>query len=113
MNALIDTNTALDVLLEREPHLTDIFYIARKAAGRDRAQEAVELCLTTFAVCPLDGAILRQALLLPGRDFEDNVQIAAAMQAGLDAIVTRNPADFAPVALPVLTPAAFLARISA
>ncbi len=32
--------------------------------------------------------------------------------AGLDAIVTRNPADFAGAPLPVLSPAELLARLS-
>ena len=70
--------------------LTDIFYIARRIVGRDTARQAVALCVTTFAICPVDRTVLEQALLLPGDDFEDNVQIAGVAQAGLDAIVTRN-----------------------
>ena len=40
-----------------------------------------------------------------GIDFEDNLQIACAVEATLDAIVTRNPKDFAGSPVPVLTPA--------
>ncbi len=135
MNVLIDTNLVLDVLLKREPWLadservwqacdeqrmtgyllastlTDIFYIARKILGRQAAREAVELCLTTFAICPLDQTVLEQALLLPGADFEDNVQIAAATHSGLDAIVTRNPNDFSGASLPILLPATLLPQL--
>lgn len=135
MNVLIDTNIVLDVLLKREPWLadskqvwqacddarmtgylvastlTDIFYIARKIIGRAAAVEAVELCLATFATCPVDRTVLEQALLLQGTDFEDNVQIAAATLSGLDAIVTRDPADFTNASLIVLRPAALLDQL--
>jgi predicted nucleic acid-binding protein len=135
VNVLIDTNIVLDVLLKRMPWLaesqqiwqacddgrltgyllastiTDIFYIARKIIGRNAAYQSVDLCLTTFAICPLDKIVLEQALLLAGPDFEDNVQIAAATHIGLDAIVTRNPDDFAAAAIPVLIPAALLHRL--
>lgn len=135
MNVLIDTNIVLDVLLEREPWLTDsegvwqacdegritgyllasaltdIYYIARRIVGRDKARQAVELCLATFAICPIDRTVLEQALLLTGNDFEDNVQIAAAMQIGLNTIVTRNPDDFAHALIAVFTPAALLAQL--
>jgi hypothetical protein len=47
----------------------------------------------------------------PGSDFEDNLQIACAVKAGLDAIVTRNPKDFADSPVPVLTPAELLALL--
>lgn len=135
MNVLIDTNIVLDVLLKREPWLaesqqvwqacddaritgylvastlTDVFYIARKIIGREAAIEAVELCLATFAICPVDRTVLEQALVLAGPDFEDNVQIAAATRTGLDAIVTRNPDDFATSPLPVLNPATLLGQL--
>jgi predicted nucleic acid-binding protein len=135
VNVLIDTNIVLDVLLKRDPWLansqsiwqrcddgrivgyllastlTDIFYIARKIIGREAAVQAVELCLITFAICPLDRAVLEQALLLTGVDFEDNVQVAAATHYGLNAIITRNPNDFAHAAIPVFTPATLLAQL--
>ncbi len=135
MNVLIDTNIVLDVLLKRQPWLaesqqiwqacdegrmvgyllastlTDIFYIARKIIGREAAHQAIEVCLVTFAICPLDRTVLEQALLLAGPDFEDNVQVAAAVHIALDAIVTRNPDDFAHAPIPVFTPSALLAQL--
>ncbi len=46
-----------------------------------------------------------------GIDLEDNLQIACAVEARLDAIVTRNPKDFAGSQVPVLSPAEPLARL--
>lgn len=95
VNVLLDTNVVLDVLLKRDPWLadsqavwqasddglitgylmaaalTDILYIARRLTGRDKARQAIVLCMTAFRICPVDRAVLEQALLLPGDDFED------------------------------------------
>jgi hypothetical protein len=47
-----------------------------------------------------------------GSDFEDNLHIACAMEARLDASVTRNPKDFDGSPIPVLTPAELLAILA-
>jgi hypothetical protein len=44
--------------------------------------------------------------------MEDNVCVACAMNASLDAIVTRNPKDFAGSRIPILTPADLLAQLA-
>lgn len=100
---LLDTNVLLDVLLARAPWsqqaaavwranddgrllgyvsastITDIFYIARRAAGVDKAREAIRTCLDAFVVCPVNRDVLEQAQQLSGEDFEDNVQIVCAL----------------------------------
>lgn len=135
MKVLLDTNILLDVLLARAPFvtdasaiwaacdagdltgcisastLTDIFYIARRATDIPTARIAIGLCLATFDIVPIDRQTLEQAAALSGDDFEDNVQIACATIAGLDAIVTRNTAHFAGAALPILPPAELVARL--
>lgn len=135
MRVLLDTNVLLDALLDREPWaadaslvwaacdegrlggtilastLTDIFYIARKQVDVSTAQLAVGLCLQVFEVCPVDRTALEHAVTLPGDDFEDNVQIACAVIAGVDAIVTRDTAGFAHSPVIVLTPAALAAQL--
>lgn len=135
MNILLDTNVILDVLLVREPwvheakqiwraceqrriagyvvasSVTDIFYIAKRIVGFQKALQAVELCLETFSIGLIDRIVLESALTLEGNDFEDNVQLAAAIHLGLDMIVTRNPTDFSPIYLPILTPMQFLKQI--
>ena len=52
------------------------------------------------------------ATTLIGSDFEDNLHVACAVQARLDAIVTRNRKDFAGSPVPVLTPAELLALLA-
>ena len=49
---------------------------------------------------------------MAGSDLEDNVCLACALNARLDAIVTRNPKDFAASPVPVLTPAELLALLT-
>ena len=136
MLVLFDTNVVLDVLLQRQPWvieskavwqaldeqrvigyitaaaLTDVFYIARRATNLTVAHEAVQTCLETFQICTVDRQALEQAVALPGSDFEDNLHIACATIAGLDAIITRDKTGFKIAALSVLTPAELLAQLS-
>jgi len=135
MQILVDTGVALDVQLRREPwltdaaaiweameeqlvtgwltasSLTDIFYLVRRAVDIAAAQAAVRLCLKTFAICTVDRAALEDALALPGADFEDNLQIACAVLAQLDGIVTRNAKGFRDASLAIFTPAELRAKL--
>lgn len=134
---LFDTNIALDVLLDRLPwvvdasdllqrreggeieahiaavSVTNVFYVVRRIAGIDSARESVRRCLDLFTIALVDGRVLQDADAMPGADYEDNVQIACAAAAGLDAIVTRDPAGFAGAPLPVWTPAEALRQLTA
>jgi predicted nucleic acid-binding protein len=73
----------------------------------------VRKCLAAFAILPIDKQALLDADALAGNDFEDNIMIAAAVAASLDAIVTRNVADFAHSPIPVWEPAELLQRLAA
>lgn len=130
LRVLLDTNVALDWLLDRKPWsdeaqplweardadqiacympasaLTDVFYIARRQIGISGALGAVDRCLDGFEIIPVDKALLLQARTLPGSDFEDNVQIACAQVTSLDVIVTRNTPDFAYAGIPAIEPPA-------
>jgi predicted nucleic acid-binding protein len=44
-------------------------------------------------------------------DFEDTVQLYAALSAGADAIVTRDPKGFPTQAITILDPLAALAQL--
>ena len=56
--------------------------------------------------------VLEMATTFPGSDFEDNLRIACAVEARLEAIVTRNPKDFAGSPIPILTPVELLALLA-
>ena len=128
MNVLFDTNVFLDLLLAREPFsesaawltsqaesgaingslcattLTNIFYIASKALGREQASAAVTTIMSIFDVAPVTRSVLEDALTTPCKDFEDAVLYQSALHYGCDVIVTRNGKDFAKAEIPVLTP---------
>ena len=57
--------------------------------------------------------ILLDADGMTGADFEDNILIAAAVAASVDAIVTRNAGHFSHSLIPVWEPAELLRRLAA
>lgn len=136
MRVLLDTNVVLDVLLKREPWvndsaaawrasdegriighitattLTDIFYVSRRLAGIEVARKAVRTCLDAFEVCAVDREALERAEAMSGHDFEDDLQIACAVIANLDAIITRNKDDFEESPTRTLSPSELLAQLT-
>ena len=60
-------------------------------------------------VCLVDKDILLAALGSGFVDFEDAVQNAAAIEANIEIIVTRNTTDYRTSLLTVLTPEEFVA----
>jgi predicted nucleic acid-binding protein len=137
MRILLDINVVLDVLLDRHPFandaeaiwqaaedgrvealiasttLTTIYFLTeRLRQDRQAARDAVEACLDSFRICAVDETLLRRAFALNGRDFEDDVQIACAVDAAADFIVTRDGGGgFAASPVPVLAPAQLLPRL--
>ena len=136
MRVLLDTNVLLDVLLERPQFsseadaiwqaaeegsitayvtsttLTDIFYLARKQISRERAWEAVHLCLEAFELLAVDQKTVALAVSLLGKDFEDNLQVACASIANLDAIITRDKVGFSFSSVTALIPSELLAQLT-
>lgn len=136
MRVLIDTNIALDFLLQREPFfqeaellfdaidsgqvigyvtattLTDIFYIARRhTRSVEQARQAITEILNVMEICPVSRAVLESALGLGLVDFEDAGQVACAVAQGLDAIVTRDKQDFSSSPVTVLSVQELLPRL--
>jgi predicted nucleic acid-binding protein len=128
VRVLMDTNVALDFLLQREPFLqdaellfqaidqeevvgyvtattlTDIFYISRRhTRSIEQARQAVSEMLTTMVICSVDRAVLELAFDSRLNDFEDAVQIFSAVAQGLEAIVTRDAQGFLSSPIPVLS----------
>jgi predicted nucleic acid-binding protein len=136
IGVLVDINVVLDVFLARSPWLADsasviqagfdgqltahlsaaslptIFDIVRRNADLARARAVVDECLKSFQIVPVDRQALELAASRPAPDFEDNVLIACAMLARLDAIVTRDPKGFVGSPVPALSPAELLAQLA-
>jgi predicted nucleic acid-binding protein len=127
---LVDVNLVLDVLLDRQPHVegsaavwtaietgssegllaahavTTIHYLIRKELGAAKAKRTISAMLRVFHVAAVDGRVIQDALELPLPDFEDSVTAAAAVLAGCDYIVTRDPKGFRGSPIRCLTPEA-------
>jgi predicted nucleic acid-binding protein len=132
---LLDISVLLDLLLNRAPWAADaarlwdahrhskiriwvaafslptVFYVVRKQAGLPAARTAVQSCLATLDIAATDLAALLAADALAGADFEDDLQIASAVQLCVDAIVTRDPRGFAASPIAVMTPSDVLATL--
>ena len=65
--------------------------------------------LSLFEVAPVTRSVLDGALASKAADFEDAVLAESALQAGAQAIITRNLRDFAHSPVRAHTPAQWLA----
>jgi predicted nucleic acid-binding protein len=128
IRVLIDTNVVLDFLQEREPFvenaarlfeqidageiegvitattITNIYYIVRKSAGNQVAQDAITQILTDLTIGAVNRDVLERAIALQFNDFEDAVQYACGIVYGVDAIVTRDQSGFTNATIPVVLP---------
>ena len=135
MKVFLDLNVVLDFLLQRSPWNADadaiwganrngrinaaassaalptIFYIIRRTAGWDAARDAIDDCVISLEILSVDLAIVNSARSFPGRDFEDNLQAACAIEHGCDVLVTRDGNGFPGLPIEVLSPSELLARL--
>lgn len=136
MRVLLDTNVILDAMLQRTPwhadtdailhaagrgeiicavttlSIANLFYIGRRLVGTQQARSDVRTCLNTLQILAVDRQALMDADTLAGSDFEDNIQIAAAVAASLDAIITRDLSGFSQAPMPVWSPSELLHRLA-
>lgn len=136
MILLVDTDVLIDVALDRRPYVEDAaalldaleqgqasgfmawhtianlhYLVAPKRGGANAKAFLVEL--TRFIqVAPTTTESVRYAASLPLRDFEDALQVAAAMACGAAAIVTRNVRDFARSPVRAAAPRALLDELA-
>ena len=135
IRVLFDLNIILDVLQQREPFyeisaqllayaetgrikgfiephsLTTLFYLIEKDQSSAHAKVTITSLLQVLDVASIDQSTIEQALSLPYRDFEDAVQMMAAVQCKSEYLVTRNAKDFQPAPLSVIQPSELLALI--
>lgn len=131
-SVLIDLNIILDVLQQREPFylasaqllaaaergkihanisahtVTTLFYLIAKDQSAGKAKTLISEMLGFMQIAPVTQATIEAALAFPMSDFEDAVQLAAALGAKTDYLVTRNIKDYPETSIPVLAPAELL-----
>lgn len=135
IKVLFDLNIILDVLQEREPFyesaaqllahaetgkiqgfiaphsLTTLFYLVQKDQSAAHAKVTITNLLQILKIVAIDQSTIEQALSLSYKDFEDAVQMMAAVQCKADYLVSRNVKDFQPAPLSVIQPSELLAII--
>jgi predicted nucleic acid-binding protein len=135
MKVLFDTDVLLDVFLKRDPFFEDssqlvgfaeqskvegwlcgttvttIHYLLAKALTPKDAENYVSDVLKIFHIATITRAVLEGALESGFSDYEDAVIHQSAIQANLEAILTRNLKDLKKSDLPVYSPAEFLKAI--
>lgn len=132
MRLLIDINVLLDVALQRpgapasgqllascgRQHdgwlawhsVATLAYLIERQQSAISGRDFIRGLLVWAEVASTDRAHVLAALDLPMRDFEDALQVAAAIACGAQIIVTRNERDFKGSPVPALNPEAFLRR---
>lgn len=91
--------------------MSNLFYLLNAARSNSFAR-AFLADLLNFTIIVSGGTeSVRHALSMPMRDFEDALQVAAALSGNAEFIVTRNVADFRRSVVPAIAPNEFLARV--
>lgn len=132
---LLDVNVMLDAVLRREPHyeaareiwraaemnrvealvpahgVTTLYYVVARARGASFARQTIAGLLSACRIAAVTDSVVRTALALPWRDFEDAVCAASAEAAGCDLLVTRDPRGFPDSPVPVVDPQTALALL--
>lgn len=141
MRAILDTNVVVDVLQRREPwfqdgavifraiankqvtgcltakQIADLHFFSRKQfKGEEnvdaRARQVVGKILSLFELIDTLGIDCQNALGVNNGDYEDAILIESAARAGVEYIVTRNPAHYKTSSVQVYSPAEFVRFIS-
>ncbi len=75
--------------------VTDIYYVCRKHAGKEKARAFISDILDTFNLADIDESGFRAAINSDIDDFEDAVQYVISQKANCTLFITRNKSDFA------------------
>ena len=134
MRLLIDINVLLDVALQRpgapasarllglcgRQHeawlawhsIATLAYLIERQQSAISGRDFIRGMLDWADVAHTGKADALAALDLPMGDFEDALQVAAAMACGAQFVITRNQRDFKNSTIPALSPDVFLRRAS-
>ena len=132
MRLLLDINVLLDVAVQRAGAETSarviglcgrqhdgwlawhsiatLAYLIERQQSTIVARDFIGELLAWADIAPTSRADALAALGLPMSDFEDALQVAAAMSCGAQYIITRNERDFRGSPVSALSPDAFLRK---
>jgi predicted nucleic acid-binding protein len=129
MKILLDTDVLLDIALRREEFFEESARVLEWAEGapgqaavawhslsnlayliRPDARPFLRELLEFVEVAAVGTDDARRALDLPLGDFEDALQVSAALAFGASFLVTRNLAHYRRAAVPAVSPVQFLKR---
>lgn len=132
----LDSNVVLDFLLDRVPYAaattsllatakqgrvtllvssltySTAHYVVSKAVGKRAALQALVDFHAQVTTVTVDATVIGHALQAGLPDFEDAVQLFAALAAGADTVVTRDPKGFPTQLVALLDPLAALEVIA-
>ena len=136
MRFLVDANILLDVLMNRQPHVTDsasiwklcetgqaegyissltfanLIYIMRKEINPKGIEIILDKLSLIFHFADLTSSDLISAAKLQWNDFEDAVQCVTGKRHNADYIITRNVKDFKESDIIAITPTNMLKLIN-
>lgn len=131
----IDSDTILDVLLNREPFLksaqvllglgnettgklhtssliiANVHYMLAKEFSKAIAKEQLAALVEIISILPFDERDIVLALKSQHVDFEDSLQYFIARKSNCDVIISRNTKNYNKFDIPVLTAEQFLRTI--
>lgn len=133
---LLDLNIVLDFLQRRDPWypsarglfdserqervdlyvsadaISTLFFQARKALPAPKAATMMEILLQRLRIADVTEAVIQRAFRLGLADLEDAIQAAAALEAGIGVLVSRDARDYKGLSdLQVLSPEIALAAL--
>ena len=114
MKVFLDTNTLLDLLLDRRgcqdvaelfrlqeegtvqlctsvTTMVNIAYVYNKTLGHNELVAGLRNLADVVEVLPLDNQILQRAVLIKGLEFEDSMQIVCASLSSCAYLITCTP----------------------
>ena len=137
MSLLVDTDILIDFALDRRPHaaaagelldalerrqatgfiawhsVANFHYLVVSKQGASATRAFLLDLLRFIQVAPTSTESVRYAASLPmrDRDFEDALQVAAAVACGANTIATRNVRDYARAPVKAMTPTILLKEL--
>jgi predicted nucleic acid-binding protein len=130
----VDTDIALDLLSQREPHFaaaarlftladkrkltiyisslsfSNLNYLLTRQYDARESRRILNSFKVLVKVLPVDDKIIELALSSKFANFEDAIQYFAAIEQDIKILLTRNTKDYSLAKIAVLTPEAYLRR---